>query len=134
MPMFLQGMHGMHRRWYDGGATYTQLSEGLLHWNGFMSTSAFLLGAAQFIFIFNFFVSIFAGKKCGRNPWHATTVDWDTPSPPGHGNFDKAIAVYRGPYEYSVPGAPEDYTPQTQPTAATQPHTLGGGPELAPAH
>jgi cytochrome c oxidase subunit 1 len=134
MPMFIQGMHGMHRRWYDGGATYPQLSEGLLHWNGFMSTSAFLLGAAQFIFIFNFCISIFAGKKCSRNPWHATTVDWDTPSPPGHGNFDKPIAVYRGPYEYSVPGAPEDYTPQTQPTAATQPHALGGGPELAPAH
>jgi cytochrome c oxidase subunit 1 len=88
----------------------------------------------QLIFIVNFCSSIFIGKKIGRNPWNSTTMEWDTPSPPGHGNFDKPIAAYRGPYEYSVPGAPEDFTPQSQPTAATlqTPHT--GEPALAPAH
>jgi cytochrome c oxidase subunit 1 len=80
-----------------------------------MSNSAFYLALAQLIFIFNFFFSIFFGRKVGRNPWHSTTVEWEAPSPPGHGNFDKEIIVYRGPYEYSVPGADKDYTPQAEP-------------------
>jgi cytochrome c oxidase subunit I len=137
-PMFLQGMAGVHRRWYDGGVTYEQLAGPVIHWNSFMSISAFWLAAIQLIFIFNFFWSIWMGKKVGRNPWDATTVEWDTPSPPGHGNFDKPIAVYRGPYEYSVPGAAADFTPQTQPIAASLgvPATdvLPGGPTPAPAH
>ncbi len=131
-PMFLQGMHGVHRRWWDGGLTYEQLAGPVLGWNSFMSNSAFLLGLVQLVFIFNFFWSMFAGKKVGRNPWASTTVEWDAPSPPGHGNFDHPIAVYRGPYEYSVPGAPADFTPQTQPTAATQSVPLA--PTPAPAH
>jgi cytochrome c oxidase subunit 1 len=122
-PMFLQGMHGVHRRWWDGGLSYEQIAGPVLHWNGFMSAWAFVLCAFQLPFIFNFFFSIFAGKKVGRNPWHATTLEWDAPSPPPHGNFDKALAVYRGPYEYSVPGAEEDYTPQSQPPSGSQPHS-----------
>jgi cytochrome c oxidase subunit I len=119
-PMFFQGMAGMHRRWYDGGAIYEGLSSGLifgktgLDWNKPISYSAFLLALVQLPFIFNFFWSIWNGKKVGRNPWDATTVEWDAPSPPGHGNFDKPLTIYRGPYEYSVPGAEKDYTPQTE--------------------
>jgi cytochrome c oxidase subunit 1 len=129
-PMFLQGMLGMHRRWYDGGATYEGISKMVamgktgLEWNGFMAASAFLLGATQLIFIFNFFWSMLYGKKVGRNPWDATTLEWDTPTPPPHGNFDKDITVYRGPYEYSVPGASKDFSPQSEPPA--------GEPILAP--
>ncbi len=120
-PMFLQGMAGMHRRWYDGGATYDRLSGAVvwgktgIEWNGFMSTSAFLLGAVQLLFIWNFFWSMKYGRKASDNPWDATTVEWDTPTPPGHGNFTHPIAVYRGPYEYSVPGADKDFSPQTEP-------------------
>ncbi len=124
-PMFLQGMAGVHRRWYDGGGasltelTY-QLAGPVLHWNKFMSYSAFLLGVFQLPFIFNFFWSMRYGTKVGRNPWDATTMEWDAPSPPPHGNFDKELTVYRGPYEYSVPGADADFSPQTQePTKKT---------------
>ncbi|MES2571926.1 MAG: cbb3-type cytochrome c oxidase subunit I [Verrucomicrobiota bacterium] len=118
-PMFLQGMAGVHRRWYDGGGasldqlTY-ELARPVLHWNPFMSYAAFLLGAAQLPFIFNFFWSIWNGRKVGRNPWESTTLEWDAPSPPPHGNFDKELEVYRGPYEYSVPGAEKDFTPQSE--------------------
>lgn len=126
MPMFLQGMLGMHRRWYDGGTTYEQISGGVafgrtgLEWNEVISVSAWLLGLAQIPFIFNFFWSIWRGKKASDNPWDATTVEWDTPTPPPHGNFDKPIAVYRGPYEYSVPGESKDFTPQTEPPAGME--------------
>jgi cytochrome c oxidase subunit 1 len=118
-PMFLQGMAGVHRRWYDGGGaslenlTY-ELARPVLHWNKFMSYSAFLLALAQVPFIVNFFWSIWRGRSVGRNPWESTTVEWDAPSPPPHGNFDTEVTVYRGPYEYSVPGSDSDYTPQSQ--------------------
>ena len=48
------------------------------------------------------------------NPWQATTIEWAAPSPPPHGNFVTAPEAYRGPYEYSVPGAATDYVPQNQ--------------------
>jgi cytochrome c oxidase subunit 1 len=55
------------------------------------------------------------GKKVtSDNPWEATTMEWATPTPPRHGNFVKVPKVYRGPYEYSVPGAMKDFTPQNQ--------------------
>ena len=130
-PMFLQGMAGVHRRWYDGGGkilpdgthelTY-QLTGPVIHWNAFMSVAAFLLAAAQLPFIFNFCWSMFYGKRVpNNNPWDSTTVEWDTPTPPPHGNFDKPIAIYRGPYEYSVPGADKDYSPQTEPPKSDKP-------------
>ena len=54
-------------------------------------------------------------RKCGRNPWHANSLEWIAPSPPGHGNFDFQPIVYRGPYEYGSPEVDTDYYPQTQP-------------------
>ncbi|MBI3541515.1 MAG: cytochrome C oxidase subunit I, partial [Deltaproteobacteria bacterium] len=75
--------------------------------------SAWLLGPTQLIFIFNFFVSLKKGKKVtSDNPWQATTLEWATPTPPPHGNFLQEPVVYRGPYEYSVPGKKEDFSPQ----------------------
>jgi cytochrome c oxidase subunit 1 len=113
-PMFIQGMAGVHRRWYDGGVTYEQLAGPVLHWNKFMTVSAGLLALFQLPFIWNFFTSVWFGEKVGRNPWNSTTIEWDTPTPPPHGNFDKPVEVFRGPYEYSVPGAAADFIPQTQ--------------------
>jgi cytochrome c oxidase subunit 1 len=133
-PMFLQGMAGVHRRWYDGGVTYAQIIAPVIHWNSFMSNSAFLLGATQTIFIFNFFWSMRNGKRVKNdNPWDATTLEWDTPTPPPHGNFIKDIVVYRGPYEYSVPGADKDFTPQSEPPKSDKPLPVTA-PEPALAH
>jgi cytochrome c oxidase subunit 1 len=66
----------------------------------------------QIPFIINFFWSIKKGEKVGDNPWDATTIEWAAPSPPPHGNFTVAPEAYRGPYEYSVPGAAKDFVPQ----------------------
>ena len=96
----------------DGGATYQELNAGVLHWNVLISESAWLMGLAQIPFIINFVSSIFWGKTVDKNPWEATTLEWSAPSPPGHGNFLTEPIVYRGPYEYSVPGAVKDFSPQ----------------------
>ncbi|HXF99415.1 MAG TPA: cbb3-type cytochrome c oxidase subunit I, partial [Bacteroidota bacterium] len=115
MPMFIQGLAGVSRRLYDGGAQYAH-AQGVLHWNEFMSVSAWLLGLAQIPFIINFFWSIKKGKKVEENVWEATTLEWAaTTSPPlAHGNFARVPEVYRGPYEYSVPGASRDFLPQCE--------------------
>ncbi|HEY7449860.1 MAG TPA: cbb3-type cytochrome c oxidase subunit I [Vicinamibacterales bacterium] len=114
MPMFIQGLAGVNRRLYDGGAQYAHAAE-VLKWNTFMSHSAWALGIFQIFFIINFFWSIKKGQKVSANPWSATTLDWAAaPSPPPHGNFLVPPAVYRGPYEYSVPGHDGDYVPQNE--------------------
>ena len=76
--------------------------------------------ASQIIFATNFFWSIFFGRVAGRNPWNANGLEWTAPSPPGHGNFDFQPIVYRGPYEYSVPGLEtgKDHLMQTDPPNA----------------
>jgi len=113
MPMFLQGLAGVSRRLYDGGAQYSHAQD-VLHWNLFMSVSAWGLFLAQIPFIINLFVSIKKGVTVGSNPWDATTLEWvAAPSPPvAHGNFPELPVVTRGPYEYSPPGSDEGFLPQ----------------------
>ncbi len=113
MPMFIQGLAGVSRRLWDGGQLYAH-AQGVLQWNEFMSISAFCLAAAQIPFILNVLMSLFNGQKVDRNPWGATTVEWSAPSPPlPHVNFEEPLEIYRGPYEYSVPGANKDFSSQT---------------------
>jgi cytochrome c oxidase subunit 1 len=118
MPMFIQGMAGVSRRLYDGGSSYLH-AQSVLPLNIGMSYSAWALAVFQLVFIVNFFWSIFAGRKVtSDNPWESTTLEWATPTPPPHGNFLKVPEVFRGPYEYSVPGAKRDFLPQNQPQEA----------------
>jgi len=116
MPMFIQGLAGVSRRLYDGGATY-DFAQNVIQYNEVMSIFAWILGLAQIPFIINFFLSIKKGKEVNDNPWEATTLEWAaTPTPPlPHVNFESIPTVHRGPYEYSVPGADSDFTPQNQP-------------------
>jgi cytochrome c oxidase subunit 1 len=114
MPFFLMGLAGVSRRLYDGGASYAH-AQGVLHWNVVSSFGAWALALAQLPFIFNFFWSAFRGERVSANPWEATTLEWAAPSPPPHGNFETPPVAHRGPYEYSVPGAPRDHVPQWEP-------------------
>jgi len=116
-PMFYQGLAGVSRRLYDGGIQYQHAKAAAESTNPFMSISAWLLLVAQLPFILNFFKSIRWGKRVGANPWGATTLEWAAASSPplGHGNFEVMPVVYRGPYEYSVPGATDDFLPQNMP-------------------
>ena len=126
LPMFLQGMAGMHRRWYDGGQGWNVANDHTIwgltgfQWNAPISWAAWIMGLAQIPFIINFFWSIRHGEKVNDNPWEATTLEWTAPSPPPHGNFAHAPVVYRGPYEYSLPGRERDFTMQNEPVEATE--------------
>jgi cytochrome c oxidase subunit 1 len=106
------GVAGLMRRTADPYAydVYAHLQP----LNEFITLSAFCMFAWQIFFVINFFHSMFWGKRVGRNPWNACSLEWDAPSPPGHGNFDRQLAVHRGPYEYSTPEVAEDYLPQTR--------------------
>ena len=115
LPMMAQGLAGVSRRLWDGGEMYAHAA-GVLYLNEVMSISAWLLGMTQIFFIVNMIISLLSKKTGEDNPWQATTLDWTaTTSPPlGHGNFEVVPTVYRGPYEYSVPGADKDFTPQNE--------------------
>jgi cytochrome c oxidase subunit I len=110
-PMHILGMNGHMRRIYNP-LQYDFLKP-IQPINIFISISAFVLGAAQFILLINIIWSLAKGKKAEDNPWHANTLEWTTPTPPGHGNWAGPLpVVYHGPYEYSSPLTTEDYLPQ----------------------
>jgi len=115
IPLFVLGLGGQHRRIYS----YEQFSElsgpGMQHLRIFATVSLLVMLAFQLIFLFNFFNSMLRGKKASNNPWRSNTLEWTTVSPPPHGNWAQLPQVYRGPYEYSVPGREEDYWPQNVP-------------------
>ena len=115
-PMLIQGLAGVSRRLADGGQSYAH-AQHVIHYNEFMSMSAWLLGLAQLPFILNILLTLFKKKDkvADPNPWNSTTLEWACPSPPiAHGNFEKEPKVYRGPYEYSVPGHKTDFSPQSE--------------------
>jgi cytochrome c oxidase subunit I len=111
MPMHFIGVAGAIRRYADfTGVQYLPQFQPV---HQFMTIAAFITAAGQLIFLFNFFWSLKHGEKASDNPWNATTLEWTTATPPPHDNFGGHYpSVYRGPYEFSVPGATEDYIPQ----------------------
>jgi len=115
-PMHILGVGGEMRRIYD--PTVYDFLRPLQPINVFITISAFLLGASQLVFAVNFLWSVFRGEKTELNPWRDNGLEWTTPSPPPHGNFAETPRVYRGPYEYSVPGMTEDFLPVNLPPAA----------------
>lgn len=118
-PMHYLGLMGVPRRYYELGET-AFIPESAHTLNVFITIAALVVGAAQLLFLFNLEWSLRWGKKAGGNPWRATTLEWQTPqTPPVHGNWGKELpVVYRWAYDYSVPGADEDFLPQNQPPAA----------------
>ena len=110
MPMMFEGMAGVSRRLFD--PTIYDVGVGAHGLTMITSWSAWLLALSQLPFIYNFFASMRKKERASQNPWQATTLEWAAPSPPPHGNFTEPLVVVAGPYEYSVPGAPNDFSPQ----------------------
>jgi cytochrome c oxidase subunit 1 len=119
VPMHTMGIVGMPRRFaqfteYEFLATLHPLVV-------FVSIAAILTVIVQILFYFNLVWSIFKGEKAGANPWEATTLEWCIPSPPPHDNFAGVVpTVYRGSYDFAVPGAPKDFMMQTEPDLGTE--------------
>ena len=116
-PMHILGAVGFPRRLAD--PYHYETFRPLLALNQFMTICAIGMVAVQIIFAANFILSIFFGKRVGRNPWGSNGLEWTAPSPPGHGNFDFQPIVYRGPYEYGSPEVDDDFYPQIKPPPAT---------------
>lgn len=117
-PMHFLGFVGMPRRYFTfEGLDF--IPESALTLNAAISIAAFIVGAAQIVFMFNIFWSIRHGKPAGGNPWRATSLEWQTPqTPPVHGNWGPSLpVVHRWAYDYSLPGVEEDFVPQTVPVA-----------------
>jgi cytochrome c oxidase subunit 1 len=128
-PMHYIGIAGFPRRYYS--FTNFETFSGFTDLNALVSIAAILTLSAQFIFLFNFFYSMFRGRPAPTNPWNSTTLEWTTPRNPGHGNWPGEIpAVYRWPYDYSKPGAKEDFIPQTVPFSETPESNLPHENEL----
>ena len=115
-PMHFLGMAGLPRRYYSN--TAFPMFDNLADINVLITYFAIIGGAAQLIFIFNFFYSIWRGPKAKQNPWRGNSLEWTTPVEHIHGNWPGDVpVVYRWAYDYSKPGAEEDFVPQNVPLA-----------------
>ncbi len=115
-PMHFLGMAGLPRRYYSN--TAFPMFDNLADINILITYFAIIGGSAQLIFIFNFFYSIWRGPKATQNPWRANSLEWTTPVEHLHGNWPGDIpVVHRWAYDYSKPGAEEDFVPQNVPLA-----------------
>lgn len=128
-PMHYIGIAGFPRRYYSW--TNFEFSNMYTDLNMFVSVAAIITFGAQLIFLFNFFYSMYRGRVASLNPWRSNTLEWTTPLHPKHGNWPGEIpTVYRWPYDYSKPGAAEDFIPQTVPLSATPESNLPHEQEL----
>ncbi|HQV61050.1 MAG: cbb3-type cytochrome c oxidase subunit I [Chitinophagaceae bacterium] len=117
-PMHYQGLAGIPRRYLDksGWVSFNQFGE----LDKMITIVSIIVFAVQLMFVFNFFYSIFKGRKVTTpNPWGANTLEWTTKINPGHGNWEGEIPeVHRWPYDYSKDG--RDFIPQTEPIGANE--------------
>jgi cytochrome c oxidase subunit 1 len=115
LPLFVLGAAGEHRRIYDF-TNFPELNRPEFRaMDQFATVALLVMLGFQSLFIINFFYSLFRGPKAPKNPWDANTLEWTADSPPPHGNWAELPRVYRGPYEYSVPGRDKDFWPQNAP-------------------
>ncbi len=120
LPMHYLGFLGLPRRYFALGNT-DFIPESVQSLNAAITVAALIVGSVQLVFLYNLVWSYFKGKPSGSNPWEATTLEWQTAdTPPKHGNFGPELpVVYRWAYDYSVPGADQDFIPQNVPPGPT---------------
>ncbi len=116
LPMHYLGFLGVPRRYFAMGTT-DFIPESAQSLNAGITVAALLVGLSQLIFLYNIFKTLRSGEKSPRNPWGAASLEWQTADvPPHHGNWGKELPqVHRWAYDYSVPGAAEDFIPQNHP-------------------
>ena len=119
-PMHFTGLAGLPRRYYSN--TAFPMFDDLLHINKVMTVFALIGGAAQLIFLANFFFSMAKGRKAEKNPWKGNTLEWTAPGEHMLGNWPGEIPeVHRWAYDYSKTDESgelwggQDFTPQSVP-------------------
>jgi len=113
-PQHFLGLAGVPRRYYSNSEF--PIFEDFVSLNEMVSIFAIIGALSQFIFMFNFFYSMFRGPKASTNPWGSNTLEWTTPVEHVHGNWPGALPeVHRWAYDYSKPGKEEDFVLQTVP-------------------
>ena len=116
-PMHFIGLSGVPRRYYSNEAF--AMFDNTHDLNVIITGFAIFGAIAQVVFLFNFFFSIYKGKKASQNPWKSNTLEWTAPVEHLHGNWPGSLPeVYRWPYDYSKPGKDEDFVPQNVPLSA----------------
>jgi cytochrome c oxidase subunit 1 len=115
LPMFVTGAAGDHRRIYSYQPFAQLATPGLQQLRVVATVALVAMLLVQLVFVVNLVRSLLRGRRAEANPWRANTLEWVAPSPPPPGNFAEPPVVYRGPYEYGVPGRREDYWPQNVP-------------------
>ena len=120
-PMHYLGFVGVPRRYFANGEMAI-IDDSVLLLNQGITIAALIVGVAQLLFIWNLVYSYFKGRDSGPNPWKATTLEWQTPeTPPRHGNWEARLpTVHRWAYDYSVPGAKDDFIPQSEPRSPAE--------------
>ncbi|WP_240920084.1 cytochrome c oxidase subunit I [Sphingobacterium chungjuense] len=117
-PMHFMGIDGVPRRYYS--FTDFPFMEKWVSVNILITWAAIISALAQVAFLWNFFASIWLGKRAPQNPWNSNTLEWTTPVEHFHGNWPGEIPeVHRWPYDYSKPGHDEDFIPQHIPYSQT---------------
>jgi len=113
-PMHYLGLIAHPRRYAEITGVDFLAADGAAELHYFITMAAMITVTVQFLFLFNFLWSLFKGRRCTEeNPWEATTLEWATASPPAHDNFEGKIpTVYRGAYDFSLPGAKRDFIMQ----------------------
>ena len=115
-PQFILGFLGMPRRYYTYPPEYQVLNV--------LSTAGASILAVGFILPFFYLIwSLRYGELAPANPWNATGLEWQTPSPPPTSNFEVTPIVTEEAYAYDVldaereeeiprRGTGDDFTPQ----------------------
>ena len=129
LPMHYMGILGVPRRYYAYSSAIDFIPPSVQFANRWITISALFVATVQLVFLFNLVWSYFRGRPSGDNPWRSTTLEWQTTdTPPKHGNWGKDLpVVHRWAYDYSVPGAEQDFTPQNEPPSAQAPLTHDHG-------
>lgn len=105
-PQFILGYLGQPRRYQSYPPEFQIL-------NVLSTAGASILAVGYLLPLGYLLWSLRYGERAGANPWGATGLEWQTPSPPPRDNFAVVPVVTQAPYQYD-PFEPQGGLPPPQ--------------------